>query len=625
MANKEKEKKSSKGEELNKGELENLKSALEVAKSKNLPSASGIGAVPIAPSSQKQPQITPEMQKEFEKITDKLKILKSKLVKKFPYIISISLLPPQASSVIEEEEEVEKKSDDEKLMHVVILIPDDKEKQFPQIKIEAIKAVQDLKPRIWVTVKLLSQLWDDCLNRKFDLVNAVATSFPLYDKGTLGILRAASLHVSMLLQKFEHYIVSYVLVGSFITGKATPDSDADVYVLVDDTDVRPSRRLEVWEKLRRLIAEYGAQACYRAGVKNALHSQSYILTNFWDDVRNANPVIFTMIRDGVPLYDVRTFVPWKLLLRMGKIIGTPEAMDRFMNIGEEVEEDIRERFVRVLENLYFSVLTPSQGLLMYYGLEPPNPRETIRLMREVFVNKEKLVKKQDADFLERMFGLYKQMERGAIKGMDGKMIDDLIHKAEDYRKVLRDAAAALEKKIGEGVVLRVHDEAMSLIESIVGKASVGDMIKKLEDNLVKKGKLPKTVLTILEKIRQAKTAIGKGKISRAEINNVRRDADLLMRMLTEYAQRKDMLEAEKLRFRAKIDGKDAELYIFEKNIYVAFDNAVKKIDVDNVKITDSSRDDLDVALKKEPNEGKITPGVLAILEKLLGKKVEILV
>ncbi len=45
-------------------------------------------------------------------------------------------------------------------------------------------------------------------------------SYPLYDDGILGALRVAEIHKSLVLQKFEKYVVSYVIGGSLVRGDA---------------------------------------------------------------------------------------------------------------------------------------------------------------------------------------------------------------------------------------------------------------------------------------------------------------------------------------------------------------------------------------------------------------------
>ena len=88
--------------------------------------------------------------------------------------------------------------------------------------------------------------------------------------------------------------------------------------MIDDTDVKRMPRLQLLDRLRGMIHDYIREATAIAGVKNILNVQVYLLTDFWDKVKDSEPVMFTFIRDGVPLFDRGTFLPWKLLLQMGK-------------------------------------------------------------------------------------------------------------------------------------------------------------------------------------------------------------------------------------------------------------------------------------------------------------------
>jgi predicted nucleotidyltransferase len=121
----------------------------------------------------------------------------------------------------------------------------------------------------------------------------------------------------LTLRKFEKYVVSYVIGGSFIRGDVTKESDVDTFVIINDTDVRKMPRVELRERLRSQINQFISEAEAMAGVAPyKLNVQIYLLTEFWDAVKDANPVMFTFIRDGVPIYDQGTFMPWKSLLRM---------------------------------------------------------------------------------------------------------------------------------------------------------------------------------------------------------------------------------------------------------------------------------------------------------------------
>ena len=348
---------------------------------------------------------TEEAKKELEKTKEQLEKFKKEITKKYNFISAIGLLPPQANQIIEEEElnereleELEKKK--EKLMHLILLVPDEKAKEVGKIKLDAINIVKDFKQKVWVHVKVVSELWEIFMDGKYSYGEAIAMSYPLLDKGLLGALRVASIHKTLVLKKFEKYIVSYVIAGSLVRGTATKTSDVDVYVIINDTDVKRMSRLELKEKLRGIIYSYVVEASQLAGVENKLSPQVYILTEFWESVKDAHPVIFTFIRDGIPLFDQGAFTPWKLLLKMGKIKPSPEAIDMFMSLGDKVVEGVKGKMLDlVITDLYWGILTPSQAVLMLYGLSPPTPRETVSLLEEVFVKKEKMLETKYANML----------------------------------------------------------------------------------------------------------------------------------------------------------------------------------------------------------------------------------
>ena len=76
-----------------------------------------------------------ELQKGMEKTRKELNKLKSIITKKYPFVQSIGLLPPQSIKLFIEEEEVPKET--EKYMHLYIVIPEDKFKEAQKIKKES--------------------------------------------------------------------------------------------------------------------------------------------------------------------------------------------------------------------------------------------------------------------------------------------------------------------------------------------------------------------------------------------------------------------------------------------------------------------------------------------------------
>lgn len=570
--------------------------------------------------------------KDVEKIKDKLEAFKKQITKKFPVISAVGLIPPQASKIVEEEEGESiiingkplsesdmPKEKREKLIHVILIVPDEKVKEIPKIKSEAIKLVQEIKPKVWVHVKTNSDIWEICFDGKYEYTEAIAMSFPLFDKGILGALRVASIHKTLVLRKFEKYIVSYVIAGSLVRGEAIKTSDVDIYIVIDDTDVKRMSRLELKEKLRAIIYSYVAEASELAGVKNKLSPQVYILTEFWDGVKDANPVFFTFIRDGVPLYDRGNFMPWKLLLRMGKIKPSPEAIDMFMSIGDRINEEVKHKLNDIVtSDIYWGVITPSQAVLMLYGVAPPTPRETVELMRKILVEKEKMLEPKYIDFLSKTVELYKGYEHEKAKAITGKDIDDLLKGAADYMKRLKEVMKEIESRTREKTIIQIHSEVFSLLEKIFGKISSQKLIEKVGKELVKKGKLPSRAIIVLKEIEKAKQDYKKKKLTKHEVESARKDAVELTSWLIEYAQRKDIasLEKNKLKVKYKKDSKEHEVdaFILGNEIFVVMPDTIKKITTQG--IFTATKEEFQKAFE-EKKPGRLTEILTKQLEKLL--------
>jgi predicted nucleotidyltransferase len=575
-------------------------------------------------------EIPEDVKKEIDKLREKLKEFKKVVVKKFPYIEAIGILPPQATQLIEEEEEVQKDKQDEKLVHLMMIVPDDKFKDIPKIKMEAIKIIKDLKPRVWLHVKSAAEVWEMCFDGKYALIEAIAMSFPLHDRGMLGALRVTTIHKNLVLRKFEKYVVSYVVAGSLVRGKAIETSDIDIFVVIDDTDVKRMSRFELKEKLRSIIWSYIMEAEELAGVKNKLSPQIYILTEFWESVKDAHPVIFTFIRDGVPLYDRGAFMPWKLLLRMGKIKPSPEAIDMFMSLGEKVAENVRMRLNEILaQDIFWGVVTPSQAVLMLYGMAPPTPKEIQEgEFRRIFVEKEKLLEPKYADMLERIIKAYKKYEHDPKVITSGKEIDEMLSDSTEYMKRLKELMKQVEQKMAKKEVAEVYSSVFVLLEKVIGKCTEITACSKLTKEIVGKGLVPHKVIALLQEIIEINRKHKKENITKTEVATMKKASFELTGYLTEYLQRKEILETEKKKiyfiYQSKIKDrlvvKRAEMFVFKEAVFLITDitqDMIKKIA--QGKTTDSNKEELTEHLKKAAIVEKRLDGkLLESVRKVIG-------
>ncbi|MEK6846947.1 MAG: nucleotidyltransferase domain-containing protein, partial [Nanoarchaeota archaeon] len=330
------------------------------------------------------PQVPEELLKKADKLKEELEDFKKKLVKKFPFVHFLSVLPANSFKNFEEDEGLLPEEVAKKPLHIMMLIPEDQFKNIQKkIKPDVLKLAKETKQELWVHIKTEIDLWNYGLDSKYEFIDAIASSFPLYDKGLLGSLRLANIHKSLVLRKFEKYVASYVVGGSLVRGTADKTSDVDTFVIIDDTDVKRMPRLQLLEKLRGMIHDYIREATALSGTKNILNVQVYLLTDFWDNVKDANPVMFTFIRDGVPMYDRGTFLPWKLLLQMGKVKPSPEAVDKFMKYGEQNEGLVTRRMLDAMIDIYWGVVTPTQALMMLSGHAPPAPKTMVQDVQKV--------------------------------------------------------------------------------------------------------------------------------------------------------------------------------------------------------------------------------------------------
>ena len=190
-------------------------------------------------------------------------------------------------------------------------------------------------------------------------------------------------------------------------------------------------RIELLERLRAIIYDYIKEATALAGVKNKLEPQVWLLTDFWQGIRDANPVYFTFLRDGIPLYDRGTFLPWKRLLQMGKIKPSPEAIDQYIKESERIDEFVRRRLIDAIIDIYYGILTPTQALMMLAGRAPPIPKTIVAEVKEVLVDKEKVMGEKELKTLEKAVKYFKDYEYGKLKEISGKEIDEMQKKDEE--------------------------------------------------------------------------------------------------------------------------------------------------------------------------------------------------
>lgn len=604
-----------------------------------------------------------DVQEKLKAIKAKLEKFQSKVLEKFDkYVVGIALMPPPKPEEAQqfqqtplqtqnappaEQQAASAKPEDKDKIYTLVLVDDSDSRTMSKLELKdkltaIIESIgREIDPNITPQTLILSELWQNCFDAKYEMLQMIALSAPVYDTGMLQAIKISEVHKTMILKKFEKYIVSYVLAGSLVQGKATPTSDIDVWIVIDDTDVKKMTRAELKDKLRAIIIGMGIEAGELTGIKNKLNIQVYILTEFWDSLREANPVIFTLLRDGVPFFDRGIFMPWKQLLKMGKIKPSAEAIDMFMGSGEQMLRRVQLKLNEIgMEDIYYALLTPSQAALMLYGVAPPSPKETGALMREIFVQKEKLLEEKFVKTLESVVGIRKAIEHGEKKELSGKDIDSLISDGDKYLKRIKKLFSQIEKIREEREMLNIYDTITTVVRDVlrlegVDKAKDSDILHLVEDKLVSEGKMPSKFLRTMHELMKAKKDYDEKKLSKAEIEKIHSESGSLIKFLVEHIQRKRGRELERLKIRVKHGSKFGEVILLGMEAYIVHDIDSEEKELSKAKMREdgsldtiekSSLEEMEKALAKVeiPQKASIKEPIFEDLKRVFGKDVEIL-
>src|SRR3972149_5266211 len=117
-------------------------------------------------------------------------------------------------------------------------------------------------------------------------------------------------------QQYGDLIKSVLIFGSIVRGDAKKSSDADFWVVLDDTATKSGEDLEKVQSHLLLIAHE---------LKD-LHVQVTPLTEFWQWVRAGSPELANFLRFGLAIYDSGFIKPVQRMLNAGLIPPSEETI-----------------------------------------------------------------------------------------------------------------------------------------------------------------------------------------------------------------------------------------------------------------------------------------------------------
>jgi len=263
-------------------------------------------------------------------------------------------------------------------------------------------------------------------------------------------LQEAKEFAKRALEKYGNLIKSIVLMGSVVRGEFKPESDIDIIVILDDTieELRGDKLEAIDDDLEKIAKSISDKISVQP---------SYTLTEFVDYAKSGHPIVYNFIKEGEPLFDAGFFMPWKRLLKLGKIQGTREAIENYME--DAPKKLARAKTVKLLmlaEDCYYAIVNSTQAVLMFMGLEPPVPSKLYDEVMEYLV-KQGLLEEEYAKWLKEIVQIRKDIEHKKLLEVKGEFVDQWIERAEKYVEKMFNLLNALEIRKKEKILERTHE------------------------------------------------------------------------------------------------------------------------------------------------------------------------
>lgn len=242
-------------------------------------------------------------------------------------------------------------------------------------------------------------------------------------------------------QRFDSLIKATILFGSQAKHTATPSSDIDIIVIIDDASISWDLELTSWyrEELGKLMKN--------TRYSRDLHINTIKLTTWWQDLMHGDPVVLNIVRSGEALIDIAGFFnPIKALLLQGRISSTPEAVYEALQRAPGHLARSRAAELGAIEGVYWAMVDSAQASLIMAGLLPPSPEHVADMLKETFVDKG-LLKVDFVNWYRTVFGLHKDILHGKTSVIKGADIDLWQERAEIFiRKMTELIDILLTKK-----------------------------------------------------------------------------------------------------------------------------------------------------------------------------------
>ncbi|MFH0961222.1 MAG: nucleotidyltransferase domain-containing protein [archaeon] len=250
-----------------------------------------------------------------------------------------------------------------------------------------------------------------------------------------GAMNKVKEYSAKLREKFGKYVKAVVVFGSFARGNYTIGSDIDVLVIIDDTESDKPIDQPLRDSLHNQMQDLGVK------IDKEIHIQLHTLTEFWDYIRNGDPLFFNYLRSGIPVYDGGFYKPMNRLLVSGAIKPSQEAIFKSIDGAKSYLTKVVDYMNWAIERMFRAATWSANAFLMASGMPPAEVPELAPVFRKYFVEPGTMPPEYP-DILEEIVKLQKGIEHGEIKNMTPEKVAEVKKKCDNF-------LAYMEKNVNE--------------------------------------------------------------------------------------------------------------------------------------------------------------------------------
>jgi len=214
-------------------------------------------------------------------------------------------------------------------------------------------------------------------------------------------------------------IKSVLIFGSAARGDMKKTSDADIWIILDDTVTKSSEDLERVRAQLQLISTQ---------LKD-LHVQTTGLTEFWGWMKTGSPELFNYLRYGLVIYDTGFVKPVQRMLKTGLLPPSEETVGIKAKSAEAHLKKVSLTIKAMIFDLRYAATDACQSVIMYYYKTTPDqkhiPEELEKLVKE---NK---LERECIDKFQELNKLWKDIDHATIKEVNTKHLERAVKLAED--------------------------------------------------------------------------------------------------------------------------------------------------------------------------------------------------